>query len=1124
MKDEQISSHFIAGEIKEQVTLPFIAAQSKEEEQQITAHFIADETKEEQNMFLPFIADEVKQDSEIITLPLVSIDTKKDQNTDFLLVSGESKKQQGPTFTLPFIAGETKVEELEAALPSITGEIEKAGAMGTLPFIAVETRETFALPFVVDDHQKEEPMVTLPSVAMETEKEEHKVSLPLVVDEPKQEGPRITLPFITIDTKGEKQKISLPSGYIAMETKAEEQKVPLSFVAKETEKGHQKISLPSVAREPRQEEPMITLPFIDMDTKEDEQQISFSLVATETKDEKQKISLPFVVDEPKQEGPRVTLPFITMETKEDEKISLPFAGGEHKQEEPKVSLPFVAMETKEEERKISLPFVAIETEKEEQRISLPLVACEAKQEGPRVALPSITTETKQEKQISLPSGYIAMETKQEKQISLPSGYIAMETKEEQKISLPSVAGETNQEEAKTMLCDVTCEAKQKVKQVTVITVEKTHLPQRLDVLEEKREVHKSEADIVPHTATTSQKELVDTSLRTEVSPMKFHVQVDTPGQTTELQEVQENILPQATVGLHGSHPEIGPQKMKEHVGETTETTPTPLSPAQLRAREKEMKALKKKEEKARAKAAKDEKKRLKEEKKREAKEKKTKEKGKLTEIEVTVKIIEEPKTEVDDELIVPLTAAEESTRFRSSAIFSKPNEVAQETFTVAQTVKSSHAPPSDFKEEPTEPIEEPLTVAQTVKLEAVHVSPAIVAELGSPQGEVTRQTEVVIGPNSAVQEGDKVVSLGFHGDDIISSIESSVIKVDESLQTKRKDEKPDGRPPDLPESPYPDDDTLETPKVDQVRDIPNDSLSDVSESLSASWGETDWTPYIRLSPRTKEAVRSPETGEASGSPLKKIELGPRLRTAILRRITGEVRMSEVKRVNLTKPRSVDTLATTPPSRRQRPRRPGEPVSSADNRDNSSLSIRSSCGASIQYHPASLSPACEAVDGQEETRETLPTMPLEQLATSEDEERSGEQKSGSGSERRRSTTSDGDDIVGSDAGDLLSGELFVSTLQVVVTSSQEVDGEWRPTSGQEGDLDLIEGAEDTAEGGDTYREVYVVEGRSLGLSSVSPQIVTRGMMQMTLTLFLQMRRVHKSPAVRCARRMWNHFST
>ncbi|XP_070189416.1 microtubule-associated protein futsch-like [Littorina saxatilis] len=340
-----------------------------------------------------------------------------------------------------------------------------------------------------------------------------------------------------------------------------------------------------------------------------------------------------------------------------------------------------------------------------------------------------------------------------------------------------------------------------------------------------------------------------------------------------IQQIAENAASSAAdVAVAVAFPEaaasVNPAQEDEKKPE--EQAPPPMSPAQLKAVEKERKAAKKREEKEKAKKEKEDKKRLKEQQKREAKEKKQREK------EEKERSLREAKEKVKAAANMTLT------------VKAPEPLVVEETLGATQT-QVAEAAPSTSAEEPN--IDAQLNVNADIQ------------EL------------------SASEESTDGGLLGCSVKDIISSIENSVNKETAAAAEVTVD---DSKPPAVPEAPYPDEDVARASTTSQQCSSPTSS-SAASSPISPFGPNSPISddPQSPVGDSVPGSPISPETGETARSGvLRKIELGPRLRTAILRKSSSGAESDE-KRVSLTQPRHVQVSDLTPPPRKQRPRRPLE---------------------------------------------------------------------------------------------------------------------------------------------------------------------------------------------------------
>lgn len=344
-----------------------------------------------------------------------------------------------------------------------------------------------------------------------------------------------------------------------------------------------------------------------------------------------------------------------------------------------------------------------------------------------------------------------------------------------------------------------------------------------------------------------------------------------------------------------------------------EETPQPMTPAQLRALEKELKAAKKKEEKERARREKEEKKRLKEEKKREAKEKKKKEKEekerRLREAKekarasanVTVEVKAEgaaieAKEAVEEAVAASHTVTVQSAPGTSAPMDSQPRQQQQEETAVVEPQPSTSDESMDVNKE----------IQLSVSADA--------GDLPAPSSTLSSTQPPPAPPTSENKPNEQL--LGSSVKEIISNIENN-----SGMEPKTYDE---SSPPQVPDTPYPDEDVMQqSSAVAQLSSAPGspDSptpSSPLPQDEAGDGGNSEGAGSAESSPVAK--IFPPEISEtARSSVLRKIELGPRLRTAILRKSSSGAE-SEEKRVILTQPRHVQVSDLTPPPRKPRSRR------------------------------------------------------------------------------------------------------------------------------------------------------------------------------------------------------------
>ncbi|XP_076466090.1 uncharacterized protein LOC143297577 isoform X2 [Babylonia areolata] len=428
------------------------------------------------------------------------------------------------------------------------------------------------------------------------------------------------------------------------------------------------------------------------------------------------------------------------------------------------------------------------------------------------------------------------------------------------------------------------------------------------------------------------KEVVESVMIVEVQSSLETVRQEEPVSETVLQQVEQLVecTPDAktsvAVAQEGAEQEIGPSGKQSSViaeqaegppkpssseepvaadtaSKPAEGAPSPLTPAELKALEKELKAAKKKEEKERARKEKEEKKRLKEEKKREAREQKRREKEdreqRLRESRAQARASASMTVEVRPEEAVQPAAEEAFTASQTVAVQSmpgasastdiQPREDGKEAAVAEKTVVVEHVPSTCAECTGVEG-----TIQMNVETDVTNL-PAPSTTPSSPPPTTTHENEA----------DDR--KLGSSVKEIVTSIESTV-----SVETKTYDEH---TPPEVPDAPYPDEEEEEE-KMQQTSAVSQFSAAPVSPEAqhgSEDTGESS-SPKSVFPPEVSESARS--------SVLRKIELGPRLRTAILRKSSSGAESDE-KRVSLTQPRHVQVSDLTPPPRKPRARRPLE---------------------------------------------------------------------------------------------------------------------------------------------------------------------------------------------------------
>ena len=294
-----------------------------------------------------------------------------------------------------------------------------------------------------------------------------------------------------------------------------------------------------------------------------------------------------------------------------------------------------------------------------------------------------------------------------------------------------------------------------------------------------------------------------------------------------------------------------------------ESTSPPLSPAQLKAAEKERKAAKKREEKERAKQEKDEKKRLKEQKKQEAKEKKQKEK--------------EEKEQKQLEARGKSTVASTTTTAASPEEATE-KEIVEEVVSASQAVVAESMPQSTPGENNTQ---EAVSAESATNIEAEASAPAVpsVDKDNEDGSSLLKSVEAHVEINVAAQA------------------ELSKTDVPDSHDAKEDTDRSD---PDCSSA------------SPSIMSSPTSPVSPLSQPQSPD-------PAVLGTSVPDNLVSVEVNGTEQPEVLEKKEPEPCSRTDTLGKPSNEG--EDEKRVSVTQPSLVSKL--TPPPRKQRPRRPVE---------------------------------------------------------------------------------------------------------------------------------------------------------------------------------------------------------
>ncbi|KAL8579588.1 hypothetical protein ACOMHN_025541 [Nucella lapillus] len=473
-------------------------------------------------------------------------------------------------------------------------------------------------------------------------------------------------------------------------------------------------------------------------------------------------------------------------------------------------------------------------------------------------------------------------------------------------------------------------------------------------------------------------------------------------------------------------------------------TAQPLTPAQLKALEKERKAAKKKEEKERARKEKEEKKRLKEETKREAKEKKRKEKE-------------------DKER--RLREAKEKARASAHVAEEADNEAVEETVTAAHNGRVQATPGSSApmygtlqqqQEEKTVVVElQPGTSEDAKTNDQLNVG-ADTAPFPAPSF-----TLPPTGPPTSDKEPDESL-LGSSVKEIISSIETSA-----GMDPKTYDK---SSPPDVPDTPYPEEELMQQSSAQTQFSAPGSSDSPGPSSLAArdkaAEGE-DAVTTPESSPGAKPTF-PPEISDSSrSSVLRKIELGPRLRTAILRKSSSGAE-SEENRVSLTQPRHVQVSDLTPPPRKPRSRRPLEHT--RDSSGNYCYSISSLTASPVKEHEPVIE---EQVSGEACAADDSPPV-----STREQTEKDTESKSNTDGVEKESEATVQPEV----REELAAGSMFTSLSHSVQLSSSSAQTAASPEDR------TADCGEDGVQLADQLAEDFASSGGGLSTEADNPALV------------------------------------
>ena len=471
-----------------------------------------------------------------------------------------------------------------------------------------------------------------------------------------------------------------------------------------------------------------------------------------------------------------------------------------------------------------------------------------------------------------------------------------------------------------------------------------------------------------------------------------------PEEPEEKEEVPKDVSDTAQKTEESPQPAAEQEDLaQEGSSIVAEAAPAPMTPAQIKALEKEQKAAKKREEKERARREKEEKKRLKEQKKREAKEKKQREK--------------EEKQRKQRE-------AKEKTKAAVSAkLEAKVEEaVVEEAVAASQSVDAEAAPAA--LEAPAAPV-----APDSKPEDAATAEPLDSTSTGEAQHEA--QPGATGMPLSSQDIGDEGL-LGCSVKEIISSIENNVVQ-DEKI--------PDSdSPPEVPETPYPDEEEIVQSTSAAVESVGPPPITEIVAGEEKKQGEGEGehkadapeadgdTSLEAQEPAPSSPVSAEISESARSSVLRKIELGPRLRTAILRKSSSGAE-SEEKRVSLTQPRHVQLSDFTPPVRMPRVRRLADDIRTSQSEDQLNSST-SSCSSPT-------SPSQRDFDAviEEQVTVTSASSPSESApsVSTSSKEKDGTTESGESECDKPETTQqtadapDGDDTAGFEAvADLSSG--------------------------------------------------------------------------------------------------------